>query len=132
MELIEKKAHGAVVVEIHGKLIGSHENCETFHDAFKSLLHHGHNNIVVDLHHTPWANSQGIGMLIGAHTSVTNAGGKLVLANVAERINDVLDVTKLSLVFKTFGSEDGAVKFLTGEDPRHPDPHPEDQPPAGR
>jgi anti-anti-sigma factor len=122
---------GAVVVEVHGKLIGSYENCEAFHHKFKSLLNSGHNKIVVELSHTPWANSQGIGMLIGAHTSVTNAGGKLVLASVNDRINGVLAVTKLNLVFRTFDGEDGAVKYLNREDPRHADDRPDDRPPAG-
>jgi anti-sigma B factor antagonist len=125
MELIERQVRGANIVEIHGKLIGSFENCETFHKVFRSLLDKGKNQIIVDLENTPWANSQGIGMLIGAHTSVSNAGGRLVLARVNDRIRDVLAVTKLNLVFKTFHSESTAVQYLT----ERPQSHPSDQPP---
>jgi anti-sigma B factor antagonist len=124
MELIERQVPGAVVVEIHGKLIGSVENCETFHSVFRSLLNEGKNRIIVDLEHTPWANSQGIGMLIGAHTSVSNAGGQLVLTHVNDRIRDVLVVTKLDLVFKAFHSENTAVQYLTGRPQMQPGAQP--------
>ena len=86
-------------MEVHGKLIGTPDNCDAMHKVLKSLLDKGNNRIVVDLSQTPWANSQGIGMLIGAFTSVSNVGGNLVLAHVPDRINDVLAVTKLNLVF---------------------------------
>ena len=119
------------MVEVHGKLIGTPDNCDAMHKVLKSLLDKGNNRIVVDLSQTPWANSQGIGMLIGAFTSVSNVGGNLVLAHVPDRINDVLTVTKLNLVFKTFDNEEAAVKFLTGKDPRRDDEAAEDQPPIG-
>ena len=131
MELVERKVLGATVVEVHGKLIGTPDNCDAMHKVLKSLLDKGNNRIVVDLSQTPWANSQGIGMLIGAFTSVSNVGGNLVLAHVPDRINDVLTVTKLNLVFKTFDNEEAAVKFLTGKDPRRADEVAEDQPPIG-
>lgn len=120
IKLVEREVSGAVVVEVHGKLIGGTDNCDTFHNVFKSLLNKGKNNIIIDLNNTPWANSQGIGMLIGAHTSVNNAGGKLVLAQVPDRIKDVLVVAKLGLIFKTFDSEDGALWHLTGANRRQP------------
>lgn len=112
MELVKKKVRGAVVAEIHGKLIGGAENSEEFHTFFKSLLDDGGNKIVINLRDTPWANSQGIGMLIGAYTSVKNAGGQLVLAQAVDRIKDILLVTKLFLLFKTFDSENDAIDYL--------------------
>jgi anti-sigma B factor antagonist len=131
MELVEKKAVGASVVEVHGKLIGTPDNCDAMHRLFKSLLDNGQSKIVVDLGNTPWANSQGIGMLIGAFTSVSNIGGNLVLANVPDRINDVLAVTKLNLVFKSFDDDEAAVRYLTGKDPRRAEEVADDQPPIG-
>jgi anti-anti-sigma factor len=114
IKLVEREVSGAVVVEVHGKLIGGTDNCDAFHNVFKSLLNKGKDKIIIDLSNTPWANSQGIGMLIGAHTSVSNAGGKLVLAHVPDRIKDVLVVAKLGLIFKSFDNEEGALWFLTG------------------
>ena len=113
VKLTKKEITGAVVVGIEGKLIGGPENSDMFHSFFKTLISDGHKNIIVNLHKTPWANSQGIGMLIGAHTSVSNVDGELVLAHVADRINDILTVTRLALIFKTFDTEEEAANYLT-------------------
>ena len=112
MKLKKREAYGAVIVDIEGKLIGGPDNVDEFHSFFKSLLDQGMNRIVVNLRKTPWANSQGVGMLIGAHTSATNAGGELVLSNILDRIDDILTTTRLLLIFKTFDTEEEAIKYL--------------------
>jgi len=103
---------GAVIIKIRGKLVGGPQNCVEFRSLIKRLLNEGKKNIIINLHDTPWANSQGVGMLIGAHTSVTNAGGELVLSHVVDRIHDILTVTRLLIIFKTFGTDDEAMDYL--------------------
>jgi anti-sigma B factor antagonist len=48
-------------------------------------------------------------MLIGALTTINNAGGKLKLANASEKIMTVLKITKLSSVFENYPSVQAAV-----------------------
>jgi len=112
MKLTQKLVKGAAVVEVHGKLIGGPDNCDLFHDCIKELIADGRTKIIVDLHRTSWANSQGIGLLIGAYTSVKNAGGDLVLSRVINRINDFLTVTRLLIIFKTYETVDEALDYL--------------------
>lgn len=112
MELTQKQVAGAVIVAVDGKLIGTPRNCEAIHRVVGSSLEDGHKHIVVDLTNAPWANSQGIGMLIGAHTSVVNAGGKLVLSGPNDRIRAVLAVTRLDRVFRMFPTQNAAVRYL--------------------
>lgn len=112
MKLTQKVVKGAAVVKVHGKLIGGPENCDLFHDCIKGIIDDGTKKVVIDLHRTSWANSQGIGLLIGAYTSVKNAGGDLVLARVVDRINDILTVTQLLLIFKTFEKVEEALDYL--------------------
>jgi anti-sigma B factor antagonist len=107
----ERKVNDAVVVDVEGKLVGGPDS-EAFHGLIKRLLSDGEKRIVINLQETPWANSQGIGLLIGALTSVTNAGGQLVLANAGERIHDILKVTKLYMIFDSFGTIDDAIQSL--------------------
>jgi anti-sigma B factor antagonist len=104
-----RKFGDVVVVDIDGKLVGGSDT-DAFHGLIKALLGEGEKRIVINLEKAPWANSQGIGLLIGALTSVTNAGGKLVLAHVCGRIHDILRVTKLIMIFETFGTLDEAVR----------------------
>ena len=116
MKLSKREREGAVLVDVEGKFVGSPENSDVFHSFFKSLLSEGWKKVVVNLDESPWANSQGIGMLIGAHTSFANAGGELVLARVTPRIYDILTVTRLLLIFKTFETEDEALAHLSARD----------------
>ena len=113
MKLAIRDVPGAVVIKIQGKLIGGSENSEKFRATVNSLLQEGRNNIVVNLQDTPWANSQGIGLLIGAHKSAKAAGGNLVLTHVIDKIYDILSVTRLLLIFRTFDTEYEAVDYLT-------------------
>jgi anti-sigma B factor antagonist len=112
MKLTKKEIRGVVVVEIHGKLIGGAESSDEFHAFIKALLDDGKNRIVINLGRTSFADSRGIGMLIGAYTSVKNAGGDLVLSRVIDRINSILSVTRILLIFRTFDSDDEAVDYL--------------------
>jgi anti-sigma B factor antagonist len=116
VKLSKRESEGVVIVDVKGKFIGSPENSDMFHSFFKSLLAEGWKKVVVNLGESPWANSQGIGMLIGAHTSFANAGGELVLARVTDRVNDILTVTRLLLIFKTFETEDAALAHLSASD----------------
>ena len=118
MKLTKQEISGVVVVSIEGKLVGGPENSEQFHHFFKSLLDEGKNKVIVDLTETPWANSQGIGMLIGVHTSLAKTGGELALANVSDRIRDVLVVTRLLKVFTVVDTVDQALLWVSDEEPQ--------------
>lgn len=115
MKLNKRDIAGNAVVDVTGNLTGGPENSEEFHGFFRDLLDDGYRNIVVNLSQTPWASSQGIGMLIGASTSVKKLGGELVLANATDRIHGILTVTKLSLVFPTLDTEDQALEYFGGK-----------------
>ena len=104
MKLTRRDVRDVVVVEIHGKLLGAPADLDLFHEFIKELIDEGKNKIVISLRHTPLADSVGIGMLIGAYTSARKAGGGLVLAHVGTRIMNILRVTKLLLIFKTYDS----------------------------
>lgn len=113
MKLQTREDERGVIVEVHQKLIGDPKNSEMFHSLFKSLLQDDKKKIVVSLRHTTLVNSQGLGMLIGSYTSVKNAGGVLVLAEVAtERVRNILTVTDLVRVFDIFDSIDDALNYL--------------------
>ena len=115
MKLKKREIDGILVVYVEGNLIGSPENSDTFHSFFRSLLKDGHRNIVVNLESAPWANSKGIGLLIGANTRVTTAGGELVLSDAKDRIHNVLTVTKLDRILATLDTETDALRHFGGK-----------------
>jgi anti-sigma B factor antagonist len=64
---------------------------------------------VLDLGKISWVNSTGLGSLVRMRTTCGNRGGWFRLARVGERINGILLVTKLVLVFDTYESVEEAV-----------------------
>ena len=73
------------------------------------LLEKGHKKVVVNLHGVDWINSTGMGILISGYTTMRRSGGDLRLLHVSDKIQSILYVTKLNLIFKCFDSEDEAV-----------------------
>ncbi|MGB3562836.1 MAG: STAS domain-containing protein, partial [Thermoanaerobaculia bacterium] len=53
--------------------------------------------------------SSGIGELVSAYTTVTNRGGKLKLANLPPKVQDILQITQLVTVFDIFSDEEEAL-----------------------
>lgn len=112
MELKTRELGKVAIIEVHGKLLGGPDNSEKFHGFFRSLLDDGKRKFVINLEKTPWGDSHGVALLMGAHANATKAGGNLVLANVSDRIKGVLRVMKLDLILKSFDDEAAAVKYM--------------------
>ena len=105
---VEEK-YNAVVITLKGNVMGGPDGAK-LHDTRKELKEQDKKNVVVDLSKTKFMNSSGLGMLISALTTLRNAGGDLRLANVADKIQALLVITKLITVFKHFDSVDEAVE----------------------
>ena len=60
----------------------------------------GDKNIVLDMREVSYVDSTGLGTLVTSLTCARNHGGTLRLANVQPRIQDLLDVSKLYMVFQ--------------------------------
>lgn len=111
MKVNQKELYGAVVLELQGKLTGG-PDADQFRNIFKDLITDGKKNIIVNLKKVDWINSTGLGILISGYTSVRKAGGDLVLCNVGDRIDSILYVTKLNLLFHAFENEEAAADHL--------------------
>ena len=73
------------------------------------LLDKGNNKIVLNLDEVQYVDSSGIGELVKTHTTVRNQGGQLRLINLNKRVNDLLQMTRLSAVFDIDANEASAV-----------------------
>ncbi len=104
-----KEQYNAVVLTLKGNVMGGPDGSK-LHDTLHELKDTGKLNVVVDLSKVKFMNSSGLGMLISGLTTMRNGGGDLRLANVADRIQSLLVITKLITVFKHYDSVDEAVK----------------------
>lgn len=112
MKITQREENGIVVLDLNGKLTGG-PDAETFREVFKSLVDQDKKKIAVNLEKVSWINSTGLGILISGYTSVRRAGGDLVVMHASDRIESILYVTKLNLLFKSFENEAEAIKALS-------------------
>ena len=57
-----------------------------------------------------YIDSGGLGTLVALYTTAQNAGGSVKLANLTQRVGDLLQVTKLLTVFEVYDSEEKALE----------------------
>ncbi len=108
--------YNGVVITLKGNVMGGPDGAK-LHDTLHELKDGGKKNVIVDLSKVKFMNSSGLGMLISGMTTMRNAGGDLRLANVADRIQSLLVITKLITVFKHYDSVEEAVESYNTEPP---------------
>ncbi|MDZ7288902.1 MAG: STAS domain-containing protein [candidate division KSB1 bacterium] len=108
MEFKEQDLGEVVVLELSGKIMGG-PDASVLNDKLHELIDKGKKKIVADLANVNWMNSSGLGILIGGLTTMRNNGGDLKLANVTDRIQSLLMITKLLTVFETHDSLEKAI-----------------------
>ncbi|PJB83656.1 MAG: anti-sigma factor antagonist [Acidobacteria bacterium CG_4_9_14_3_um_filter_49_7] len=99
------------ILGLHGKItIG--EGDVLLRKNIKQQIESGRKNLILDMKDVKYMDSSGVGELVSSFTTVKNAGGKLKLANLNNRVHDLLQLTALITVFEVFDSvEDAANSF---------------------
>jgi anti-sigma B factor antagonist len=108
MKLNNREENGVMIIEPRGKIMGGPEST-ALHDLLHDLIDQGKKNVVIDLGKVDWMNSTGLGLLISGLTTLRKSGGELKLANVTDKIQSLLTITKLVTIFKSYDSVDEAV-----------------------
>ena len=108
MKFSDSVENDIVILEVSGKIMGGEETT-MFHGKLHEYISQNKKNILVDLSKVDWVNSVGLGMLISALTTVKNAGGRLVLANIT-KIESILTITRLISVFEHYDSRAEALQ----------------------
>src|SRR5579862_4678438 len=117
MQTSTRQVDDIVVLEISGRITLGEGNV-MLREIVRELIDKGNKKIVLSLAEVQYVDSSGMGELVKTHTSVRNQGGQLRLTNLNKRINDLLQMTRLSAVFDIDGDEASAVKSLSGDTTR--------------
>lgn len=108
MKLNHREQDGVTIIEPKGKIMGGPEST-AMHDLLHDLIEQGKKSVVIDLGKVDWMNSTGLGLLISGLTTLRKSGGELKLANVTDKIQSLLTITKLVTIFKSYDSVEEAV-----------------------
>lgn len=109
MRLSDREQDGVVVLEPTGKIMGG-PDASLLHDKLYEFIEKDKKKVVIDLAQVDWMNSTGLGILISGYTTLRNTNGELKLANVTDKIQSLLTITKLVTVFEAYDTVDEAVK----------------------
>ena len=108
MKFTPRKEGDVVVFDLKGSLEGAPENF-AIKDAIKEQLDKGERKFLLNMDKVTFVNSTGIGIIVTAYTSITNAQGVMKICNANEKVSRVMMITKLLTVFESFYDEKEAL-----------------------
>lgn len=110
MTLSEENVDGVIVLAIGGKI-----NTEASEDLLKkmtSLINKGARQMLLDLSGVDYINSSGLRALLTVAKRMADLSGKMVLADVAELVYQVLEVSGCTSHIRVYSSKEKALKSL--------------------
>jgi anti-sigma B factor antagonist len=108
MQTSLREAGDSIVLNVSGRITLGDGNV-MLREIVGDLADKGHKLIVLNLADVSYIDSSGLGELVKAHTTIRNKGGQLKLASLNKRINDLLQMTRLSAVFDVHKDEASAL-----------------------
>jgi anti-sigma B factor antagonist len=97
------------IVDISGRIALGEESA-ALRDLVMNLLGKGDRKILLNLAGVNYIDSSGLGALVSAFTSVRKQGGELKLLKLTEKVDNLMEITKMYTVFDIVDDEGEAVK----------------------
>jgi anti-sigma B factor antagonist len=104
-----RRVGDVAIVDLAGRITLG-EGSGLVRNTIKDLVNSGQKNILINLKDVTYLDSAGLGEMVGAYASVTNAGGSVKLLHPQNKVHDLLQVTKLYTVFVAFDDEQEALR----------------------
>ncbi|HVP35759.1 MAG TPA: STAS domain-containing protein [Terriglobales bacterium] len=89
--------------------IRSEEEVAKLDEKLYSILGRGKKKVVVDLGRTIWLSSRAISTLLNHNIRFREAGGRLLLANLTNKIEELIAITRLASFFEVHDTLGAAV-----------------------
>jgi len=107
LKLSTRTVDGILIVDCAGRIVFGEESAY-LRDTVKQLIAEK-NRLVLNLSGVTYIDSGGLGTLVALYTTARNTGGSIKLANLTQRVGDLLQVTKLVTIFDVYDNEQKAV-----------------------
>ena len=106
-----RQVGGVAIADISGRIVLGEESA-ALRDLVGDLLSKGHKKILLNLADVTYIDSTGLGALVSAFTSVRKQGGELKLLNLTNKVEDLMQITKLYTVFDVMDDEAVGIESL--------------------
>jgi len=104
-EIQTREREGIVIIDFSGSLSLGYDSA-FLRDEIAAALSRGRTGMVLNLEKATYLDSSWLGAIVNAFMNLSRAGGQLKLLSLPPRIMDLLVMTKLSVVFDIFTSEE--------------------------
>jgi anti-sigma B factor antagonist len=105
-----RQIDGVTVVSCHGRIVLGEESAGV-RDTLKRALTSS-KQIIMDLSGVSYIDSSGLGTLVGVYSSARATGANIILAGLNQRLQDLLQITKLVTVFEVYDNVQKAIAAL--------------------
>jgi anti-sigma B factor antagonist len=96
------------VVDLKGRIILGEESAAV-RELISNLLSEEHTKILLNMAAVDYIDSSGLGMLVSSVARLRKAGGEMKLLSLNEKVDDLMEVTRLYTVFDTADDEETAI-----------------------
>jgi anti-sigma B factor antagonist len=105
MTITVERVEELIVLKIDGKT-----SLVRIKDVVNEQIEQGNKKIVADLRGVSFIDSAGLGDLMAAYTIARRFGGVIKLVSDSRKVDDLLDITRISSVFDKYATVEEAVK----------------------
>ena len=109
---ITRRAEGGIQVLAPSGRITLGQSVRELRQCFEQLGEEAQ-RVVVNMAEVPYIDSAGLGSLVSGLSAIKKSGGALVLSDVQPRVAQLLELTNLTGVLKSFPTEREALQFFS-------------------
>lgn len=111
LKITTRAEKDVTVVMCNGRIVFGEESSQ-LREQIKTLLGQT-KKIVLNLGGVSYIDSGGLGILVALYTTARSSGGDIKLANLTQRVGDILQITKLSTIFEVYEGEQKAINSFS-------------------
>jgi anti-sigma B factor antagonist len=108
LEIHQRENEGIVILDLHGKLVMGGADI-ALRDCVQSLFDPGNRQLILDLAKISEIDTSGMGVLLLLAEQYRDAGGKLVLFNIAHAHGEIYEMARIETAIEIYRDELGAI-----------------------
>lgn len=108
MQIRMRKVNTIAIMDISGRVVIG-DALYTLRQKVREILNEGYKQILLNMESVNYIDSSGIGELVSSYVTICTQGGKIKLVNTAQKVRNLLHITKLLTVFESYTSEEEAI-----------------------
>lgn len=115
MECNAMRKKATLILTISGEI--DHHTSKIIRErADRMLAQIGGKNIIFQLRDVDFMDSSGIGMMIGRYKRAESLGGRVAILQASETIQELIRLSGLSAILKSFANMEDALEYVEGRD----------------